>query len=365
MTDDAEMVARALAGGPEAFEPIVRRYGDAVFGVALARLGDFHDAEDAAQNAFLEAYGRLGNLRDPARLGSWLRSIAIHRSIDHLRARRRVADAEVAQRRADPMASPKEEIERRELRDQVLAAVARLSQAQRETVALYYINGYSQKDVAAIQKVPLGSVKRRLHDARRRLQKDMLHMVEDVLKSEGPTEDFAQRVFEVLSCRRPHDGPKMRWPEIVAELKRIGSRGAEGYAKALECRHSPTRVAAAGFCLTCEAPDTKELVVALLTKALHDPNKKVRRNAVDAILRVDVSAERRREELLPLVLERLADRSARVRRRVAYVLGRDAAGDVPWQAAAEAATKERDPKTQDAVRELLRAVLRANQARSP
>jgi len=76
-------------------------------------------------------------------------------------------------------------------------------------------------------------------------------------------------------------------------------------------------------------------------------------------------AEPRRKELLPLVIERLADRSARVRRRVAYVLGRDAAEDVPWQVAAEAATRERDTKAQNAIRGLLRAVLRAGKNKEP
>jgi len=74
-----------MAGGSEAFAPIVERYADAVFGIALARLGDFHDAQDVAQQAFVEAFERLDGLRDPARLGGWLRSIATHRAIDRVR----------------------------------------------------------------------------------------------------------------------------------------------------------------------------------------------------------------------------------------------------------------------------------------
>ena len=55
MRSDAELHEEAMAGGSEAFAPIVERYADAVFGVALARLGDFHAAQDVAQQAFLEA----------------------------------------------------------------------------------------------------------------------------------------------------------------------------------------------------------------------------------------------------------------------------------------------------------------------
>ncbi len=332
--------------------------------MALARLGDLHDAEDVAQGVFIEAFARLGRLRDASRLGAWLRSIAVHRSIDCLRSRRRLADSEAVRRAADDMAPPADELERLELRDQVMAAAARLSRAQRETVTLFYINGYSQEDVAGIQEVPVGTVKRRLHDARKRLQKEMMGMVEDVLKSEAPEEDFAKRVFDVLSRRWCREGARMPWGEVVAELRRIGSRGAEGFARALESPHSPTRATAMALVGTCEAADTREFVIELLKKALGDANKRVRRHATDAILRVDVSDERRREELVPLVVERLSDASRRVRRRAAYVLSLYPDG-VGWQAAVRAATRERDPKTQDAIRGLLRAVLRANQDRKP
>ncbi|MEE2992831.1 MAG: sigma factor-like helix-turn-helix DNA-binding protein [Gemmatimonadota bacterium] len=57
-----------------------------------------------------------------------------------------------------------------------------LSKAQRETVTLYYISGYFQQEIAAMQGVPLGTVKYRMHEARRRMKKEMIAMVEDVLR---------------------------------------------------------------------------------------------------------------------------------------------------------------------------------------
>ena len=84
MTPDETLVARALAGGPESFAPIIDRYKDAVFGVALAKVRNFHDAEDIAQTVFVEAFQKLRNLREAGRLGPWLRTIAINRSINHL-----------------------------------------------------------------------------------------------------------------------------------------------------------------------------------------------------------------------------------------------------------------------------------------
>ena len=194
-----------------------------------------------------------------------------------------------------------------------------------------------------------------------KLEEEMMGMVEDVLKSEAPKDEFAERVLEVLSRRRPRDaGLRMPWRELVAELKRIGSRGIQGFARALESPHSPTRVAATALIRTGESHDTKETVIELLKRALGDPNKKVRRNAVDAILRIDLPGGRRREELMPLVLTRLGDVATRVRRRAAYCLSRQAA-DVPWEPAARALLRERDPITRKFMEELLRAILDARQ----
>src|SRR6266508_2211048 len=86
--DDATLVERARSAGPSAFAAIVERYQDAVFGIALARLRRFHDAQDVAQAVFVEAFERLDRLRDPSKLGSWLRTMTIGRSIDLLRQRR-------------------------------------------------------------------------------------------------------------------------------------------------------------------------------------------------------------------------------------------------------------------------------------
>lgn len=358
MTSDAELFADAIAGGPEAFAPIVDRYQDAVFGIALARLRDFHRAEDVAQQAFVEAFERLGTLRDPSRLGAWLRSIAIHHCIDHLRRRRDVTRIEDNMHPGGEP-GPGEELERRELREAVLAAIARLSRAQRETTTLFYINGYSIAEVAGMQEVPVGTVKRRLHDARARLKEEMMTMVEDVLKSEAPREDFAGRVLEVLSLRRPRPPrPCMPWREMVAELRQIGSRGIEGYVKAMDSPHSPIRVTAMSMIRHGVSDETRETVIALLKASLNDPNKRVRRNAVDAILDVEVSDERRRDEFVPLVLERLGDVSNRVRRRAAYALSLNAA-DVPWPQAAEALLAERDPGTRWFMAGLMRAILQA------
>ena len=70
MTEDRLLVAAALEGGPEAYAPIIERYKDTLFGVAMGCLGHFYDAEDMTQSVLVEGWERLGDLRDPARLGT-------------------------------------------------------------------------------------------------------------------------------------------------------------------------------------------------------------------------------------------------------------------------------------------------------
>jgi len=321
MRSDAELFAVAMAGGPEAFAPVVERYQDAVFGIALTRLRNFHEAEDVAQEVFVTAFERLGGLKDPTRLGAWLRSVTIHHSIDRLRRRDQATPVEAGQVRVANVECPQVELERQELRDQVMAAIGRLSKTQRETTALFYINGYSIADVAAIQEVPAGTIKCRLHDARAKLKEDMIGMVEDVLKSEAPKDRFGRQVFAILNR---HQKPRyVPWPqrvELAAEVERIGSLGIEGFVEALRSPHSPTRALAVSTLDSCKAPETKERVIALLKGALKDQNKKVRRTAVKALMKVDVEQERRVKEVVPLAAELLTDRSNRVRRIAASVL---------------------------------------------
>jgi RNA polymerase sigma factor (sigma-70 family) len=367
-TSDAELVAAALEGGRTEFAAIVERYKDAVFAVALARLGSYHDAEDAAQEAFVEAFRRLGTLKDPARLGAWLRSIAIHRAIDLARRRRETAGIDAVAETAAPQG--KDEVEHYELREKVLDAIATLAAGPRETVTLYYINGYSTDQVAAIQNVPAGTVKRRLHDARARLQKELMGMVKGILRDNAPKDDFADRVFERLNLYH-RDGSTYtaeQWWAMRAELVKIGPGGIAGFVRALESPHSPTRVFAAHMlgALTADAVGAD-----LAKKALTDSNKGVRRMGLMLVETLFAGPEAKRE-FLPQLLALLSDRSRLIRRAAALELVTLAA-DVPIEAAAtvladelDAADTATEREAQErrravlAMRRLLRAVLDAH-----
>ena len=364
LIDDADLVAEVQKCGPEAFAPIIERYKEAVFAVALARLRRFHDAEDVAQTTFVEAFERLKNLKDPARLGAWLRSIAIHRCIDLLRRESRHVELGELDEPRDRRPGPLGELEALELREQVMQAVGCLPRTQCETVTLYYIGGYSQEEVAAMLEVPLGTVKRRLHEARKRLKEDMLGMVEGVLKEEAPKKDFAERVFNVLN---QYPDRSLKWSEAVKELRKIGVPGVEGFIKALEMPHWQTRRTAAQM-IDHALPDHKETVIEVLKRALADPNRKVRRHAAVNLMHLDVSIERKRDEFLPLVAPLLLDPSMRTRRRIAVLLQGgwgedDMSAHVPLEIVAEAHLREKNELAQRWLGTLLEKRLQANNTR--
>ena len=358
--DDAALVARALAGGPAAFGPLIERYKDVVFGVALARLRNYEDAEDVTQGVFLEAFGRLDGLRDADRLGAWLRSIAIHRAVDLQRRGGRTAGLDEIVEPLIEWSTPHTEMEQLEVRERMMAAIGRLSKVQRETVTMFYISGYSRKEIARIQEVPLNTVKYRLYEARNRLKEDVMDMVGDVLRDSAPGKDFTDRVFKLL-CAYP-EGGRLSITDAREALSEIGLEGLKGYERALDLRHWKTRRAAA-FYLGWMPPEKE--VIDLLKRGLQDSNQKVRNTTVGAMVAMlDVSESRRREEVVPLLLPLLFDSSKRVRHFTVGMLNYRGGEAVPLETVAKALVQEEDPEVRDRLILLMGKVLEGQEAGS-
>ena len=365
MKDNIALVAAALSGDPEMFSPIVERYQDAVFAIALARLRNFADAEDVAQEVFVEAFENLGKLSNPSSLGAWLRSIAIHRCVDHLRqARESIGLDEIAEQ-VEAAANPQTEVEQQELCDQVMAAIGQLSKKQRETTTLFYVNGYSQQEIARIQEVPIGTIRRRLHDAREKLKEEMIGLVEDVLKSGAPKGDFGKRVFEILSRYRRDATPWDELGEIASTLREIGAAGLDGFVKALESPYYQTRRFAVRI-----LPDSglsQEVIEQLLKKALNDANKEVRKLAFLEFAHIIYEDESRRKEIVPYLIPLLTDPSWRLRSYVASVLyGQDYFEGyvryVPLDCVVRAFLAEKNQIVKQNLIKLMRAVLDAQKS---
>ena len=198
----------ALAERLWAFGKIVLLFQDMAYGCAYALLGDFHLAEDAAQEAFLAAYRQLGQLRQPGAFPGWFRRIVISQC-SRLVRRKSLSTTTLDAAAAVPSSvpAPPQNLERHETKDKVLAAIAALPEHQRMVTTLFYIGGHAQSEIGAFLEIPAKTVKSRLHTARTRLRQSgslrerMIDMVEEQLHDRRPSRDesFTVRVIDDLT----------------------------------------------------------------------------------------------------------------------------------------------------------------------
>jgi RNA polymerase sigma-70 factor (ECF subfamily) len=167
-----ELVRLAQAGDRVAFGDLVTRFQGAVFAAALTKLRDAGEAQELAQEVFVHAMRKLPQLRDPRCFAGWLRRITARMAINRLTRKGPVrgADAGLLDGVPAETAQPLDDLVRAEQRAAVQAGLRRLKPLDRQALEAFYLRGRSLKRIARELEVPVGTVKRRLHVARRRLQ---------------------------------------------------------------------------------------------------------------------------------------------------------------------------------------------------
>jgi RNA polymerase sigma-70 factor (ECF subfamily) len=175
--DDASLVGRSAGGDDEAFEVLVTRYHRVLFKVALRTLGDYEDASDATQAAFVKAYQNLGSFDPRYRFFSWIYRILLNESLNTRRSRSRREQDDVPEEAAVQVAgngTPLEALERTERRQRVQRALLTLPDDYRQVVVLRHFAELSYEDIAATLAIPPRVVKSRLYTARQRLAEALL-----------------------------------------------------------------------------------------------------------------------------------------------------------------------------------------------
>jgi len=218
------LIIKAQGGDVGAFTLLVRRHQDMAFAYAYSLLGDFHSAEDAAQDAFLCVHAGLHTLRSPEAFPGWLRGIVRHQCHRLLRHQPFLCvPLDQAAETPARTPGPEEQWERRETQAQVLAAVRGLPPAQREVTTLYYIQDHPISQIAAFLEVPETTVKNRLHQARTTLRRRMSPMVpestiKETLHERALPQEFAQRVGRIVQVRGPLVDAEFSLDEVPALL---------------------------------------------------------------------------------------------------------------------------------------------------
>ena len=220
--DDAELVAASLAGNRNAFGEIVARYQALICSLAYSATGSVRQSEDLAQETFVNAWQNLAQLRETAKLRSWLCGIVRHRISRTLdRNRREPSHAaeplDAAHESAALEALPSEEAITREEQTILWRSLEQIPETYREPLILFYRENQSIERVAAELELSEDAVKQRLSRGRKLLQDQVATFVEGALRQTTPTRVFTLSVLEAL--------PALAIPASVLTAGMTAARG--------------------------------------------------------------------------------------------------------------------------------------------
>lgn len=172
------LVAAAQQGDRQAFGRLVELYQRAVFITVYRRLDDYAEAQEVSQEVFIQALRKIGQIRDPRCFGGWLRSMARRMAINRaVRRRLRAAgQSDAFETVCDEQATPLGDALAHERRAQVQRGLGRLSAMDRDTLVAFYFDGRSIVEMSNQFQTPIGTIKRRLHVARKRLAEELAAM---------------------------------------------------------------------------------------------------------------------------------------------------------------------------------------------
>jgi RNA polymerase sigma-70 factor (ECF subfamily) len=170
-----ETVRAAQCGDRQAFGRLAERYQRAVYLTVYRRLHNHAEAQEVCQEVLIQAMRKIGQLEDARCFGSWLRSIAARMAIN--RALRRKAtvslDAGMMEGGCAEVNTPLRTMLSRERSEQVHRGLRQLRALDRQTLTAFYFDGNSLLEMSRQFASPVGTIKRRLHVARKRLAKEL------------------------------------------------------------------------------------------------------------------------------------------------------------------------------------------------
>jgi len=185
---DSELIARAAAGDARGFEALMRRYNRMLFRTARAILRDDAEAEDALQEAYLQAYGSLASFRAEAKLSTWLARIVANEALMRLRKQTRRAEIVPMQSADAPEVeqvmdtdmdnAPDTRVARGEIRRLLEAQIDALPETYRTVFMLRAVEELSAEETAAVLEIPAATVRTRLFRARSLLREALAQKID-------------------------------------------------------------------------------------------------------------------------------------------------------------------------------------------
>ena len=179
-------IKEVLKGDQNAFAEIVELYQDKLYRVCFRMLGNKHEAEDIAQEAFVRAFINIHTFDTKRKFSTWLYRIGTNLCIDRIRKKKPdyYLDAEVSGTEGLNMYSqiaaseelPEDQVMKMEMQDRVQYEISRLPDKYRAVIVLKYMEDLPLQEISEILEMPLGTVKTRIHRGREALRKQLSNM---------------------------------------------------------------------------------------------------------------------------------------------------------------------------------------------
>jgi len=172
---DMQIIDAVLAGDKQAYSQLVTRYQDRLFRSLLRMTGSREEAEDVAQESFVQSFVKLSSFKGNSQYFTWLYRIAFNTCISRKRRKRPTTSVDAMRNAgaADPTDSGPaagEQLEQQERIAAVHSALAELSDEYRQIIVLRELEDCSYEEIAKILEMPVGTVRSRLHRARGQLR---------------------------------------------------------------------------------------------------------------------------------------------------------------------------------------------------
>jgi RNA polymerase sigma-70 factor (ECF subfamily) len=165
---------------PEAYRSLITDYGDRVYNTVLSMLQHAEEAEDVVQEVFIAVYQNISKFRGDAKLSTWVYRIAITKSLEALRKKKRrkeeafhIPGAEGVKDLISPFHHPGVQLEHKEQAAVLFAAIARLPDTQQTAFVLHKMEGLSYLEISGIMETTLSGVESLMYRAKQSLQKHL------------------------------------------------------------------------------------------------------------------------------------------------------------------------------------------------
>ncbi len=193
----AKNIELSRQGDKAAYAEVVRHYQSLVSGITYNMTGDFHKSEDLAQETFLIAWNKLGELSHTSNITGWFCTIA--RNLAHRSFRKKQeTPTETLDEQPSQQPDPANELLRKEQSELIWSAIGEIDEKYRETLILYYRGGESVRAISEVTGVSEESVRQRLVRARKSLKSRLETLICDVLSETAPGETFTLAVLATL-----------------------------------------------------------------------------------------------------------------------------------------------------------------------